>query len=134
MENTELMFLLSRTVRTLHGKPGRRPAQERVLHILKHHGSCSQKEIMEKLHLSQGTVSEMIIKLENRGLVEKKRDPEDGRRYLLSLTEKGAEQESRLHERNVNEDAAALECLTNSEKERLAKLLMKILRSRGETV
>lgn len=41
------------------------------------------------LHLDRGTISSALNRLEERGLVERRADPGDGRRVTLGLTEQG---------------------------------------------
>ena len=49
----------------------------------------SQKEIQNRLGIRAGSVSELISKLENRGLVVKEKDDEDKRALNIVLTEIG---------------------------------------------
>jgi DNA-binding MarR family transcriptional regulator len=39
--------------------------------------------------LDRSTIAEVISRLSRRGLLDKVRDPQDGRRFLLGLTEEG---------------------------------------------
>lgn len=129
MENTELLRLISKTGHRLHAIRGARPGQERILHMISHTGEMTQKQLIQRLQLSQGTVSEMIQKLESRGLVEKKTDSSDKRRILLTLTEEGEKEEQALRDQNDADDAHALECLSEEEKNSLADMLTRILES-----
>ncbi|MEE3488935.1 MAG: MarR family transcriptional regulator [Bulleidia sp.] len=129
MENTELLRLISKTGHRLHAIRGARPGQERILHMIGRSGEMTQKQLIGRMQLSQGTVSEMIQKLESRGLVEKKTDSSDKRRILLTLTEKGKKEEKTLRDRNDAEDAHVLDCLNEEEKDQLADMLKRILES-----
>ena len=42
------------------------------------------------LHLHPSTVTGLVLRLTRKGLVQRRRDPGDGRRVLLLLTERGA--------------------------------------------
>jgi DNA-binding MarR family transcriptional regulator len=61
------------------------------------HGPCSYEALEEALALSNSTVSRTVHALGDQhrkgydgyGLLELARDPEEGRRYLVSLTAKG---------------------------------------------
>lgn len=43
-------------------------------------------ELAERAHLSKQTMTEMVRRLERDGLVERRRDPDDGRASLIFLT------------------------------------------------
>lgn len=47
--------------------------------------------LAELLALTPATVSEALTALERKGFLQRHRDPEDGRRYLLEPTEEGAQ-------------------------------------------
>ena len=53
--------------------------------------SVSQKRLASELGLSAGTVSLRIDRLEQRGLAQRRPDPDDGRGALVSLTDRGRE-------------------------------------------
>jgi DNA-binding MarR family transcriptional regulator len=48
------------------------------------------KELGQRLFLDSGTLTPLLKKLEKMELVTKKRDPDDERSVIISLTEKGA--------------------------------------------
>lgn len=60
--------------------------------------SLSQMALGQRLRLEKSTVSRLIDQLQNRGWVERGRDPADGRAIRLQLTEQG---------RHVSEQVAA---------------------------
>ena len=47
-------------------------------------------DIGARLHLDSGTLTPLLKRLEDLGLVDRARDPDDERRVLVSLTERGA--------------------------------------------
>lgn len=47
-------------------------------------------DIGARLHLDSGTLTPLLKRLEDLGLVDRTRDPHDERRVLVSLTERGA--------------------------------------------
>ncbi|MBQ3669599.1 MAG: MarR family transcriptional regulator [Clostridia bacterium] len=63
--------------------------QAKVLTLLCQAGAMSQKDIQQKLEVKPGSVSELISKLEMKGLVKRVRAESDRRRVLLTLTEQG---------------------------------------------
>ena len=46
----------------------------------------SQKDIAKRAFMSESVASQVIKKMEKRGLLRRKADPEDSRAYLVSLT------------------------------------------------
>ena len=51
--------------------------------------TLSAKELGTRLYLDSGTLTPLLKKLENMGLVERKRDIEDERSLIVTLTQKG---------------------------------------------
>ena len=64
-------------------------SQAYAIHELDHGSGLSQQELAEILFLEKSTVSRMIADLENKGLVERERDPDNRRTYRLKLTDAG---------------------------------------------
>lgn len=63
--------------------------QDKVISILQEKGPMPQKALQEKLGIQSGSVSELVTKLETKGLISRENDPADRRRVVLKLTEKG---------------------------------------------
>ncbi|NTF41286.1 MarR family winged helix-turn-helix transcriptional regulator [Rhizobium rhizogenes] len=61
-----------------------------VMLVLWEKGSLSVKTIGEKLDLDSGTLSPLLKRLEQAGLIGRARDPRDERQVIVSLTEKGS--------------------------------------------
>ena len=101
--------------------------QDAVLALLRQ-GPMNQKQIQEQLSTRPGSVSELISKLESKQLVERRRDENDRRRVVLSLTEKG-QVAALIHKERPAEDLFA--AFSEEEKEQLAGLLEKLLESWG---
>lgn len=59
-----------------------------ICHIRRNPGS-HLSGIARQIHVTRGAVSQIVSKLVKKGLVCKQADEENGRRILLSLTEKG---------------------------------------------
>jgi DNA-binding MarR family transcriptional regulator len=66
-------------------------AQVLILKILRAHDGLSVSDVAELTLTHQSTVSEVIGRLEDRGLVTRERAVADARRRSLSLTTKGQE-------------------------------------------
>ncbi|AVA20756.1 MULTISPECIES: MarR family transcriptional regulator [unclassified Rhizobium] len=61
-----------------------------VMLVLWEKGCLSVKTIGEQLDLDSGTLSPLLKRLEQAGLIGRVRDPKDERQVIVSLTEKGA--------------------------------------------
>ena len=64
-------------------------AQWRVLLILKHSPGINQGRLAELLDVEPITACRMVDRLEQAGLIERRRDPEDRRAWRLFLTDAG---------------------------------------------
>ncbi len=60
-------------------------------------GSAPQSELIEKLAVSRASGSLVLSELESTGLITRTIDPRDGRRQIVSLTEKGREIEGPVY-------------------------------------
>ncbi len=62
-----------------------------ILHELSHFESLSVSELSKFVSLSQGTVTEILIRLEKKGLIKRRKSEEDKRRSLISITQNGSQ-------------------------------------------
>lgn len=72
-----------------------------VLHVLGA-GSSSQRELAAAIGVEEQTVSRLVERLERSGLVERHRDPQDRRRFVVTRTDSGRQALAEA----VDEDAA----------------------------
>lgn len=61
------------------------------IYNIKYYPSISQRELAEKLYVSEANVAKMVKKLVKKGLVEKTKDESNKSRNILSLTDEGEE-------------------------------------------
>jgi len=61
-----------------------------VLMILWEDAPCPVSQISERALLNTNTLTPLLKRLEQQGVVERRRDPADERRVLISLTDDGA--------------------------------------------
>jgi DNA-binding MarR family transcriptional regulator len=64
-------------------------SQAFTLHELDQGAPLSQRELADRLALEKSTISRMVADLEQKGLVERERDPANRRTYRIRLTDKG---------------------------------------------
>ena len=89
----------------------------------------TSKEIGEKLHLDSGTLTPVIKKLAEKGLVTRRRSPEDERNLVVALTDAGRA----LRERalSVPGQVGQCICLAPEDAQALYRILYQLLGSLG---
>ncbi len=60
-----------------------------VMMVLWEHDSVSVKSLGQRLHLDSGTLTPLLKRLENKGLVKRSRSEQDERVRVIQLTEQG---------------------------------------------
>jgi DNA-binding MarR family transcriptional regulator len=65
------------------------PGQSRALGVLTHHGVMRLSELSEHLRIAPRSTTEVVDDLQERGLVERRPDPNDRRATLVALTDRG---------------------------------------------
>jgi len=86
--------------------------------------ACSQRQLAERLHFDASNVTDIVDRLEERGLVTRTVDPSDRRVRRLVLTPEGEAFRRKLFERAIAE--APIGSLTRAEQKTLRDLLAKI--------
>ena len=85
---------------------------------------CSQRDLAQSLHFDASNVTDIVDRLETRGLVQRTVDPNDRRVRRLVLTDEGAAVRRKLVERIV--DDAPITRLSKADQTTLRDLLAKI--------
>ena len=85
---------------------------------------CSQRQLAQCLHFDASNVTDIVDRLEQRGLVSRTIDPTDRRIRRLVLTDKGEAVRHELFDRVITQ--APLNALNTAEQVRLRNLLAKI--------
>ena len=90
LETGDLSELMHMCGHVLHRRPEAHAArgQGKILSILADEGAVSQKLLQQALHIQPGSMSEIVTKLENKGLLTRTRG-EDRRGNVLTITEEG---------------------------------------------
>ena len=88
--------------------------------------STSVKELGRILYLDSGTLTPLLKKMENKGLLTRRRSPDDERSLIVSLTEAG----EALQDRALEAPSRASLCLRlePEETKELNRLLNKLLK------
>ena len=89
-------------------------------------GPCSQNQLGRMTAMDAATIKGVTDRLIQRGFIEAKVDPEDGRRRMLALTPDGLEVVARAIPAGLEITAETLEPLSAEEREQFMKLLKKL--------
>lgn len=109
------------------------PVQAHVLMYLhRHGGQAPQRELTEFLRAKPSTVNGVLDRMEEKGLVRRSVIGEDARRRLITLTDKGREQQSRFTESFLANEEAMVRGFSPAERETLLELLERIVENLKE--
>ncbi|MBO6640443.1 MAG: winged helix-turn-helix transcriptional regulator [Roseitalea sp.] len=81
--------ILEKRLATLLTPIGITPRQARILNMLKRTGDVSQTTLTEEFDVTSGSMSTMIDRLLKLDMINRKKNPEDRRGDLISLTARG---------------------------------------------
>ncbi|MBF0915194.1 MAG: MarR family transcriptional regulator [Atopobium sp.] len=95
---------------------GCRGGQQFILTALYREGDMTQKDLLARTKNASASLSEMVSKLEAKGLIERTRVDKDRRQTLLSLTKEGRKQAQEAQESIESFEAQALSVLSDKEK------------------
>ncbi len=109
---------------------GFRPGCIGVLRVVAAREPVSQREVSDQLMLDPSDVVTLVDILERAGMVERRRDPADRRRYALGITEAGRLAFARLTEISQQINAELLAPLDIWERVQLADLLARVVHHR----
>lgn len=86
----------------------------------------SQTELAVRTNKDLPTVTRSLVKLKEKGLIEKKENPNDSRAYLIYLTEEGKKLEKPLDSIAQEAENKILESLSSSELDAFKKIMNSI--------
>ncbi len=96
--------------------------QDRIIRILDENGgTMGQKALQELLRVRPGSISEILAKMEEKGLISRSRDEDDRRAALITLN-------AEVHPETERQNIFAV--LTEEEQADLKELLKKVLASK----
>lgn len=70
--------------------------QYTILVVLDARGEASQRELCDDADLDRSTIADLVARMERKGLIARRRDPQDARRNTVSLTDAGRAERERL--------------------------------------
>jgi DNA-binding MarR family transcriptional regulator len=92
-------------------------------------GELEAHAFADAVGISRPTATGVLRTLESRGWVTRRRDAEDGRSVIVSLTRRGRAKIEHLFPRFNAEEAALADHLTEGQQHQLASMLRTLLRS-----
>jgi DNA-binding MarR family transcriptional regulator len=127
-----LRWAITRMARRLRQEAGvdLGPSQVAALASVERHGPLSPSELAEIERIKRPTATRIVRHLEDARLVERVRDPQDGRSSILTITGEGRSLLKRLRERKtayLAKRLGAMEAEDRRTLERAAELLEEML-------
>jgi DNA-binding MarR family transcriptional regulator len=128
---THVTRLVARLVQdfeqSVHRPLGSTWAGFRILNVLWIFDEVDQQEIERLSGSSKASVSSALMTLENRALIERRRDPKDRRRLLVQLTATGREELEKAISSQTERERAWTRVLSDQEIQQLIVLLSKVV-------
>lgn len=109
------------------------PAQAGLLWNLARQPGRSQRELADNLGMPPSRFVPFADKLEQRGLIERRRNQDDRRLYALHLTDAGRDMLGQLGIASRNSEDQLCRALSEDERQQLAALLGRIAADQGLT-
>lgn len=102
------------------------PGQYSLLTCLWQENGQTVKQLAERLHLDSSTVTGILDRMEQKGLIKKEADPKDRRALQILLTEKGQTLRTPLNQAILTANKKALRLMNDNEYKHLKELLYKL--------
>jgi Transcriptional regulators len=134
VDRAELIALFRLTTRLMarsfhRGQGHAHHAQEKILHILKQSGPLPQSELLDILDIRSASLSELLSKLENTGMVTREKNEADRRSFVISLTPLAQTEIDASFQDMRSKAQELLSCLSESECRQLSEILNNLSRS-----
>lgn len=123
----KLLYKLHKCIHYLHQNTPGRAGQGRILMMLDKHGSITQRQLTDLAGVRSASLSEVLAKLEQRGLIERKKNEDDKRNIDVKLTEAGKNAVTSSQEARSKNEKELFSCLTEDEIEIFSKTLDKLI-------
>jgi len=105
---------------------GLHPYHYAIMLVLDERSAETQGSIADALGYDRGQLVGLLDELEEQGLVERQRDPNDRRRHLVGMTAAGPRALKRLRALARRNDDEFLDPLNEEERDQLHSLLMRL--------
>jgi MarR family transcriptional regulator, organic hydroperoxide resistance regulator len=132
-EDWELLAQVSQAYRTLSDnfmdRIGMHRAQASLLCRLFVNNGLTQSEIAEQLSVQGATITNILQRMEEAGLVTRQRDSEDNRLVRVYLTEAGRQKERAITEQFLKLEGTIFEGVNENDRVRMRALLQQMLQN-----
>lgn len=125
IQEASLLSLIVRCGYIAEKKSGRERGQNRILNILLETPRMSQKALQEQLGIKPGSISEVIAKMEQKGLLLREKDVNDHRKMVICLSESGRKAAEKI--RNDGQEENYFSALDTEEQLQLKVMIQKLL-------
>lgn len=112
--------------KALHHGMGGKASQQRILAIMYRHEVMTQRELMEIIGIQSGSMSELLGKIEEKGLLIREKNARDKRNVDVRLTEAGRREAERVRQERKKLEQHLFAALSDEEKQELCALLSKV--------
>jgi DNA-binding MarR family transcriptional regulator len=122
----KLGFAAKEQAMEAYEQTGLHPYHHAILIVLGEGSPETQGSIADTLGYDRGQLVGLLDELEERGLLERRRDPADRRRHLVKLTAEGKKTLARMRTVARQNEAEFLEPLSEEERAELHALLLRL--------
>ena len=137
-KRTDIAFLVAQLGAYAAERFGERAAaldftrpQAGLLRMISREPGQSQQAVARRLGTPPSRLVALVDGLEQRGLIERRRNPGDRRNYALHLTAAGEQAMAALSQASLEHELAISAPLTEAERAQLSKLLGKLAAAHG---
>ena len=139
-KRTDIAFLVAQLGAYAADRFGERTAvldftrpQAGLLRLISREPGQSQQAVARRLGTPPSRLVALVDDLEQRGLIERRRNPGDRRNYALHLTATGEQAMAELSQASLEHEQAIAAPLTPAERAQLSGLLAKLAAAHGLT-
>jgi DNA-binding MarR family transcriptional regulator len=109
------------------------PRHAGILRILNSTPAITQQTLAATLGMAPSRLVVLVDEMEQRGLIERRENPDDRRRYAMHITEKGRSTLETIGHISREHSQALLAAISEDEQRQLATLLQRIADQQGLT-
>ena len=110
-------------------KIGLTSGQPKILDYLYEHEGSDQKTIAGYCEIEPATLGSILLRMEQKGLIERRQENGNRRSWFVYLTENGKEICHKMHDIFIHADEQAIDGISSGEIEKIKTFLTKICRN-----
>lgn len=126
----QLLVAFSHSNRAMRSRTritGLKPGQPKVLEHLVFNEGCTQRDIARACVMDKSTVTSIVARMEEEGLVERRAQPGDRRVVNVYLTREGRNAAARVIDCRAEVDGIAWRGFSDDERQQLSDLLGRVI-------